>query len=346
MKYKVHHSLKSDTFFYADLKWRLKIKYKQITKEERAVIEVLFNEKKSFRSIAKIMKRHHTTIAREIKRNKCWKCGNYNYEKANFCSKRTANHKHYFKLLKYAEFINFFYKHFEKRYHGVYLTYQLALKKLVNVRVPSYRQVYNWIKNRRFAITKKDLLHPTCFKGGRRKVGKIGRIFKKWMIPIGLRPKLIDQRQRYGDFEVDLIVGQRTNKSHHLLTMVDRKSRFGYIMKVLSKNEWIVYKTIRDHIVTNNIDVKSITIDNGHEFSKFGLLGKEFNFKVYYCQPYCSFQRGTNENFNGLVRRTWKKTTTFNNISTNEINNVQSLINNMPRKMFYGMSAKEIYNCR
>ena len=290
------------------------------------------------------MKRHHSTISREIKRNKCAFCGQYSGEQANYHAKKLANHKYFFRLEKYKEFIKFFYKHFEKRYHGVYLTYKLAIQKLQNVKFPSYRQVYNWIRNKRFAITKKDLLHKTYYKGGRRKVGKIGRVFKKWMIPIALRPKIINERKRIGDFEIDLIIGQKAHKNHHLMTIVDRKTRFGYIIKVLSKNDWIVYKTLRDFIINHQIKIKSITVDNGLEFAKLGLLAKELKIKVYFCEPYCSFQRGTNENFNGLIRRTWKKSTIFNNITSQEINKVQSLINNMPRKMFNDMSSSELYN--
>ena len=126
--------------------------------------------------------------------------------------------------------------------------------------------------------------------------------------------------------------------------MVDRKSRYGFITKVPSKNDWKVLKALRDLIKLKQIPVKSLTIDNGLEFARLGILAKEMSFKIYACEPYCSFQRGTNENFNGLIRRTWKKQTHFNDISNQAIQEVQDLINLMPRPMFNYKSASEIYH--
>ena len=107
--------------------------------------------------------------------------------------------------------------------------------------------------------------------------------------------------------------GQKAQGSHHLLTMVDRKSRFVYIKKVHSRSGWEMLKMLEGLIKTKQIKSISLTTDNGWEFSKLGILAKKLNIKVYLCEPYCSFQKGTNENLNGLVHRTWPKKTRFNN---------------------------------
>lgn len=101
----------------------------------------------------------------------------------------------------------------------------------------------------------------------------------------------------------------------------------------------ILYKLIKE----NNLNVKSITIDNGIEFEKIGLLAHWVDCIVYFCEPYASYQRGTNENINGLIRRKYKKGTNFNLISDQELNELQDTINNMPRKMFNFYSSNDIY---
>ena len=169
-------------------------------------------------------------------------------------------------------------------------------------------------------------------------------MFDHWVLPIGVRPKKINERSEVGHWEIDTIMGQKAHGNHHLLTMVDRKSRFFYIKKVQSRSGWEMLKVLEDLIKTKQIKVLSLTTDNGWEFSRLGILAKKLNIKVYLCEPYCSFQKGTNENLNGLVRRTWPKKTRFNNISEEEIQKVADLINSMPRKMFGYKSAEDIYN--
>ncbi|WP_318034619.1 IS30 family transposase [Mesomycoplasma lagogenitalium] len=89
------------------------------------------------------------------------------------------------------------------------------------------------------------------------------------------------------------------------------------------------------------MNVKTITIDNGIEFEKIGLLASWLKCKIYFCEPYASYQRGTNEHSNGLIRRIYKKGADFSTISDKEILEIQEKINNMPRKIFNWMSSYE-----
>lgn len=95
-------------------------------------------------------------------------------------------------------------------------------------------------------------------------------------------------------------------------------------------------------IKENNLEVKTLTLDNGIEFERIGLLAKQMHFKVYQYDPYASFQRGSNEHLNGMIRRTWKKGTDFNLVSDLELQNVINAINNMPRKNFNWLSANQM----
>ena len=97
-------------------------------------------------------------------------------------------------------------------------------------------------------------------------------------------------------------------------------------------------------VETNKLYVRSITSDNGFEFDKIGIWAIWLNCKVYYCNPYVSYQRGSNENINGLVRRLYKKGTNFNEISDQEIYELQEKINNMPRKILVWKSSNEKFN--
>ncbi|WPL37963.1 IS30 family transposase [Malacoplasma iowae] len=109
----------------------------------------------------------------------------------------------------------------------------------------------------------------------------------------------------------DLIVSKRQSGYYHLLTLVERKTRLAIIRKIKGKNARSMMAKMYTIIRDEKLPIKSITVDNGLEFQMMGITAKQFNFKVYYCQPYSSFQRGSNENINGIVRRWYKKGTDF-----------------------------------
>ena len=100
-----------------------------------------------------------------------------------------------------------------------------------------------------------------------------------------------------------------------------------------------MYTIIRDEKLT----IKIITVYNELEFQMMCITVKQFNFKVYCCQPYSSFQRGTNENINGIVRRWYKKGTDFSLVSEDKIKTLESKVNNMPRKMFGYKTSYQMY---
>ena len=113
-----------------------------------------------------------------------------------------------------------------------------------------------------------------------------------------------------------------------------KKNKVGIIRKIKDKNaRWMMAK-MYPIIRNEKLLIKSITVDNGLEFQIMGITAKQFNFKVYYCQLYSSFQRGTNENINELVRRWYKKGTDFSLVSEDKIKTLEWKVNNIPRKMF------------
>ena len=141
-----------------------------------------------------------------------------------------------------------------------------------------------------------------------------------------------------------------------LFEVSDSNSEFSYIdnaiyhcidikfSKVKNKNQFKINSVIKKFVERNKLYVRSVTSDNGFEFDKIGILAKWLNCKAYYCNPYASYQRGSNENINELVRRLYKKGTNFNEISDQEIYELQEKINNMPRKLLGWKSSNEKFN--
>ena len=197
-----------------------------------------------------------------------------------------------------------------------------------------FQQVYNWINKGKIKLSKKDL----CYKKRRGKKTTMmnhtkWNIDHKTVLPISLRPKYINKRDELGHLEIDSIVGKR-NEYDSIISIVDRCSRKVWLIKSEYKNEYYTDKIIYDYLIRNEIKVKSITVDNGLEFQALGLTAKKLRVKLYKCDPYCSFQRGTNERTNALVRRFIPKGNSMKFVTQYYLDNICFEINSMPRKLF------------
>jgi IS30 family transposase len=145
------------------------------------------------------------------------------------------------------------------------------------------------------------------------------------------RPAVIEQRLRLGDFEGDTVLGPAGTGG--IVTLVDRRSRFTIITKIQSKDANHVHQRIKQRLKELAEDHRhSITFDNGTEFARCQRLEKHLDMKLYYADPGCPYQRGTNENTNGLIRQYFPKGTDFRTISHCEVRRVENLLNNRPRK--------------
>jgi transposase, IS30 family len=147
---------------------------------------------------------------------------------------------------------------------------------------------------------------------------------------IDQRPEVIEERLRRGDFEGDTVLGPAGTGG--LATLVDRKSRFTIVVKVQSKNADHVHAKIKQRM--QELDEqrrRSITFDNGSEFACCHRLEKYLGMELYFADPGCPYQRGTNENTNGLIRQYFPKGTDFRDISHSQVRQVEILLNNGPR---------------
>jgi IS30 family transposase len=158
------------------------------------------------------------------------------------------------------------------------------------------------------------------------------------------RPKEADERSEIGHFESDTIIGG--GKQGAIMTYVCRKSRFliAELMKDRKANTFN-QATIENFKYIPNELIKTFTSDNGKEFSKFKELEKELGVSCYFANPYHSWERGTNENTNGLLRRYFSKGTDFSKLTKEEVNKAVWSINNRPRKCLGFKTPLEIFRC-
>lgn len=158
-------------------------------------------------------------------------------------------------------------------------------------------------------------------------------IDNKTVLPIALRPKYVEKREELGHLEIDSIIGKR-NEYASIISIVDRCSRVTWLIKAEAKNEYYIMNLIHRYIQENDIQVRSTTLDNGLEFKVMGIAAKRLGVKLYKCDPYCSFQSGTNERTNGLVRRYIPKGKSLYNIEQQYLDDISFKINSMPRQTF------------
>ena len=157
------------------------------------------------------------------------------------------------------------------------------------------------------------------------------------------RPKVIERRGRIGDFEGDLVLGKQGTGG--LQTLVDRKSRYLLLMKIARKEARYVYRKTRARLTTLPPPMRhSITFDNGGEFAQCPLLEKSLGVKVYWAEPGRPYQRGTNENTNGLVRQFFPKGTDFDTVTDWDVRQAEKLLNHRPRACLGYRTPHEVFH--
>ena len=157
------------------------------------------------------------------------------------------------------------------------------------------------------------------------------------------RPAHIEARQHVGHWEADTVIGK--NHQQAIVTLVERKSGFAKIMKVSRKSADLVSQAMIQLLEPFKAKVKTITFDNGKEFAFHQQIDAALQSISYFADPYSSWQRGSNENFNGLLRQYVPKKTDFSMISDNEIQRFENLLNHRPRKRLgFKTPAQVFYN--
>ena len=184
--------------------------------------------------------------------------------------------------------------------------------------------------------------HLRCQKRRRKRYGKYSR---RGIIPdrvgIELRPAVVDARRRIGDWEADTIIG----KGHHqaIVSLTERKSMFTLLKKVPQKTAELVEDAAVKLLGPIKRAVHTITSDNGTEFAAHKTIAEKLKAAFYFAHPYHAWERGTNENANGLVRQYFPKNHDFKTITDEQINFVMDRLNNRPRKKLGFLTPKEVF---
>lgn len=352
---------------------RTRQKGKHLTFEEREELEAIVNknnklskkEKLSQRKMAKRMGVSPSTLSRELKRGKVvlrdyeWRdVVSYSAIKAQEDYERKASAKGpRLKIGKNRELAEKIEEYIIKEKYSPYATIESLKNDSSYQETPiSLRTLYNYIdKEFLLNVTKKDL--PRKGKSSKRKYTRVTRRIKDVDAKrIDDRPKEADNRSELGHWEMDCIESGRGKGRACLLVLVERKSRNTLMFKMRSQTQKEVQRQLDKLEKKIGINAfrkmfKSITVDNGSEFLDWRNLEQssvsrinKLRTQIYYCHPYHSWERGTNEQINGHIRRFIPKGCAIAEYSTKMVFKIQDWLNTYPRKILEGKSAREIIN--
>ena len=309
--------------------------YHRLTQEERYQIQGWIKSHTSIREMASLLGRAPSSISRELRRNKCGRV--YHASRANKLARKRRSSIGPPKRID-SKLKGYIDTDLGQQWRPEQISGSLRRRGLIISHETIYQYIFEDFK--RGGELYKNLARKRKFRRSRkvarnlRNVGK--RSYTNW---IDKRPAIVELRSRIGDFERDTLLGKA--RGPVLLTIVDRTSRLTKIAKISGVN------SVQTHLATLNLlkgfKVHTITNDNGAEFALHYLTAKELKAKVYFNHPYSSWQRGTNENTNGLIRQYFPKGTDFTKVSEKEIQIIEDKLNNRPRKCLGYKTPLEVH---
>lgn len=296
--------------------------YTQLTREQRYQIYALLKAGHNQTEIAHLIDVHKSTVSREIRRN----CGLRGYRPKQAHRLALGRRKKTWRRIQaptWALVESLIRKDWSPEQVSGWLRINAGVKI-------SHEWIYQHI-----LVDKRaggDLhRHLRCRKRRKKRYGSYDRRGKlKNRVSIDKRPAVVDARRRLGDWEVDTIIG----KGHHqaIVTLTDRASRLALLKKVDRKTAQAVADAVIDLMKPLPVRVHTITADNGREFAAHERIAEELKTAIYFAHPYSSWERGSNENMNGLVRQYFPKNKGFAAITDDDIGFVMERLNNRPRK--------------
>lgn len=311
--------------------------YQQLTQGLRYQIFAYRNTGMVLREIANLIGVHFSTVSRELRRNVLQT--KYDPETAHTLSdarKRTA-----LKANKRKEHIDEIISKKVKLGWSPEAISQRIPHELTPEDTLSHTTIYRRIKEDKLQGGKLYHYLPrfgkTRWKGGKRSNSAGVRLIPD-RIDISERPAIVEGRSRLGDWEGDTMHGQNA----HLVTLVDRNSLFTLAKRVFSKTKDEVGDAMIE-LLKKVHSVHTLTLDNGGEFAGHVRVSKETGADIYFAKPYASWQRGTNENTNGRIRRFWPKKFDMATLTEQEIEDRIFMLNFTPRKVLGGLTPFEVF---
>ncbi len=312
--------------------------YHHFTIEERVCLREYYIKGYSYRKIAKLLGRNVSTVSRELRRN----CTHmyeiptyYPHTAQKKCMLRKSYcHRGMFhsqELLKYIE----------EKLLATWSPEQISCSPSPFAKMPSWRTIYRWLyekyllKGNLKVLRRKGKTHLGKETRGKFNLGK----------SIRKRDKSIYRRLEAGHWEADTVVSGQGKSKTCFATLAERKTRFYIALKIPNRKADTMASALIEMLSTVPPElVKTITCDRGTEFANWQTVEKELNCEVYFADPYCAWQKGTNENCNGLLREFYPKGRNLSRVSPKTLLRNLALINARPRKVLHFVSAQDSWN--
>ncbi len=308
--------------------------YTQLTQEQRYQIYALMKAGLNQTQIATIVGVHKSTICREIHRN----TGRRGYRPQQAHRRCLKRRDHKAKPRITSTTWRLVKRLLRQQWSPEQISYWLYQEKRLRI---SHEWIYQYVLSDKQAGGSL-YRHLRCQKQRKKRYGQYSR---RGQIPetisIEQRPAIVDTRRRFGDWELDTVIGKHHQQA--LVTLVERKSRLTLIAKVMAKTANQVTQAIIQLLKPLRDWVHTITVDNGKEFAQHKTIAKQLNARVYFAHPFASWERGLNENTNGLIRQYFPKTLEFKTITSSKIDQVMEKLNNRPRKCLGFKTPNEVF---
>jgi IS30 family transposase len=314
------------------------MKYKQLTLKERYHICTLLQRGYKQKKIAEHLGVHPSTISREIQRNSDAVTQRYSYSFAQSKSQRRQQAKEKYTVFT-SKIKTYIKKHLKKDWSPEQIAGRMKLDTGLSI---CHETIYRYIYNNKYRGGRlyQHLRHKNKkYHNRSNKYQRRGTIIDR--VSIDKRPKIVERKNRIGDFEIDTVIG--LNHVGALVTVVDRKSKYTIIHKVTSRRAEEVAKALITMLQPLKSITKTITSDNGKEFAYHKQVSQEIDTDFYFAHPYSSWERGLNEHTNGLIRQYLPKKTDFTKVSKEEITTIQDKLNHRPRKVLNYKTPYEVF---
>ena len=313
--------------------------YRQLTQEERYRITAHRMSGDSQADIARMLDRHPSTIGRELRRNATTHDGDYRAEKAH--SYATARRRRSRRSARFsAENMARVAALLRRRWSAEQISGILKKTGELSISVETIYRRIRWDRR----VGGSLWMHTRIMSKFGRK--RYGRVDSRGVLPgkrhITERPREVEGRQHIGHWEGDTVMG--SDMRHCVLTLVERKTGYAIMKKLKARTKDEVTRAATRAIRRHCRMFKTITFDNGTEFHDYQLLEERFPVKIYFATPYHSWERGSNENFNGLVRQYLPKGTCMSSVTQAQCDHIVDDLNNRPRKRLGFNTPADLYH--
>ena len=322
--------------------------YQRLSLDEREEISRMLAQGCSLNSIAKSLGRYASTISREVAGGSCNKY-TYRAGKAQRRADRNASKRKQDKRLldNLPRLKRYIHKKLRRKWSPVQIAEELKIDYPGDMTMRlAPETIYSYLYVLPRGSLKKELL--SCLRQNRKRRHKQGRGVQNErkiedMLSIEERPQEVESRIIPGHWEGDLIVGK--NNRSALGTLVERTSRTTILIPVKNREAETVAKAFAKEVKKLPLQMKlSMTYDQGREMARHKLFTKISGIKVYFAHPRSPWERGTNENTNGLIRQFFPKGTDFHKVSRYEVKKVQDLLNGRPRQALNFQKPYQVFN--